>query len=68
MTKQNQEYVELMIKKLHKDPDKFERMFAAQYLAKYNLSKCKEHLLKAVSEDPDSEVVCCIRKLLEDNK
>lgn len=57
-----------MIKKLYTDPDKFERMFAAQYLAKYNLSKGKEHLLKAVLEDPNPEVAHCIRTLLKDNK
>lgn len=57
-----------MIKKLYTDPDKFERMFAAQYLAKYNLSKGKEHLLKVVLEDPNPEVVHCIRTLLKENK
>ena len=57
-----------MIKQLYRDPDKFERMFAAQYLAKYHLSKCKEHLMKAVLEEPDPEVVHCIRKLLQDAK
>ncbi len=68
LTEPNQVNVELMLKKLQKDPDKYERMFAAQYLAKYNFSKCKEHLMKAVLEDSDPEVVHCIRKVLEDNK
>jgi len=67
LAKPNQEIVETMIKKLQKDPDKFERMFAAQYLAKYNLSGYKEDLMKAILEDPDPEVVHCIRKLLEHN-
>ncbi|MFW9906271.1 MAG: HEAT repeat domain-containing protein [Candidatus Thorarchaeota archaeon] len=68
LTNQNHQSVELMIKKLYTDPDKFERMFAAQYLAKYNLSKSKEHLMKAVLEDPNPEVVHCIRTLLKDYK
>ena len=68
LMKTNHENVEFLIKKLQKDPDKFERMFAAQYLGKYNFSKCKEHLMKAVLEDSDPEVVRCIRKILEDNK
>ena len=68
LTKPNQENVKTMIKKLQKDPDKFERMFAAQYLAKYYFSKCKRKLMKAVLVDPDPEVVHCIRKLLKDNK
>ncbi len=53
-----------MIEKLQKDPDKFERMFAAQYLAKYNFSESKEFLQRALN-DPDPEVVYCVRKLLE---
>ena len=64
LSKPNQENVEIMIKKLRKDPDKFERMFAAQYLAKYNLSEYKEYLKKAILEDSEPEVVHCIRKLL----
>ncbi|UCE14021.1 MAG: HEAT repeat domain-containing protein [Candidatus Heimdallarchaeota archaeon] len=54
----------LMIKKLQHDPDKFERMFAAQYLARYNFSEIKDYLIKAL-EDPDPEVVLLVRKLLE---
>ncbi|UCG00403.1 MAG: HEAT repeat domain-containing protein [Candidatus Heimdallarchaeota archaeon] len=68
MTKQNRKNVEILIKKLHEDPDKFERMFAAQYLAKYNLSRCEVNLKKAVLEDPDPDVVQSIRKLLKDDK
>ena len=67
LTKPNQENIETMIKKLQKDPDKFERMFAAQYLAKYNLSEYKEYLMKAIFEDPNPEVIHCIRKLLKHN-
>jgi HEAT repeat protein len=48
--------LEKMIYKLLKDPDKFERMFAAQYLAKYNFKESEEFLRKAL-EDPDPEVV-----------
>jgi hypothetical protein len=67
LSKSNQENVEIMIKKLQKDPDKFERMFAAQYLAKYNLLEYKKYLKKAIFEDPNPEVVHCIRKLLGHN-
>ena len=48
LTEPNQENVELVIKKFQKNPDKFERMFAAQYLAKYYFSESKGHLKKAV--------------------
>ena len=68
MTKPYQKNVELILKKLRKDPDKYERMFAAQYIAKYYFSMCKKHLENAVLEDSDPDVVLCIRKLLEDNK
>ena len=54
-----------MIEKLQKDPGKFERMFAAQYLAKYDYSKSKKHLQRAALEDADPEVVHCIRNLLQ---
>ena len=57
-----------MIDKLQKDPDKFERMFAAQYLARYNFSISKKHLSKVVLEDTDPDVVLCVRKLLDDRK
>ncbi len=57
-----------MIEKLQKDPDKFERMFAAQYLAKYNYLKSKKHLQRAIIEDTDPEVVHYIRRLLEDRE
>ncbi|MFX0124054.1 MAG: hypothetical protein ACFFAE_10490 [Candidatus Hodarchaeota archaeon] len=68
MTKPNQKNIELLLEKLRKDPDKFERMFAAQYLARYYFLQCKKHLENAVLEDPDPEVIHCIRNLLEDNK
>jgi len=45
-----------MIAKLQQDPDKFERMFAAQYLAKYSYLKSKEVLCIALN-DEDPEVV-----------
>ena len=57
-----------MIEKLQKDPDKFERMFAAQYLARYNFSISKERLSKVILEDTDPDVVLCVRKLLDDRK
>lgn len=57
-----------MIEKLQKDPDKFERMFAAQCLAKYNFSISKEHLRKAILKDTDPDVILCVRKLLDDRK
>lgn len=57
-----------MIEKLQKDPDKFERMFAAQYLARYNFLISKEHLREVISEDTDPDVVLCVRKLLDDRK
>ncbi|MFX0209685.1 MAG: hypothetical protein ACFFDT_27135 [Candidatus Hodarchaeota archaeon] len=66
MAKTKKENIELMVEKLQKHPDRFERMFAAQYLAKYNFSRSKKHLQRAVLEDVDPEVVRCIRKILED--
>jgi hypothetical protein len=65
LTKANQKTIEMMIKKLQEDPDKFERMFAAQYLVKYNLSTCKKHLEKAALDESDPEVVCCIHPASE---
>lgn len=53
-----------MIAKLKHDPDKFERMFAAQYLAKYSYLKSKKALCTALS-DKDPEVAECVRKLIE---
>ncbi|MHA1973273.1 MAG: HEAT repeat domain-containing protein [Candidatus Hodarchaeales archaeon] len=51
-----------MIIKLKEDPDKYERMFAAQYLAKYNYVKSKNILLEAISTEPDNEVINTIKK------
>ena len=65
---QKQENIKLMIEKLQQDPDKFERMFAAQYLSKYNFSKSKEYLQRVILEDTDPEVVHCVRKLLKDGE
>lgn len=65
---QKQENIKLMIEKLQQDPDKFERMFAAQYLSKYNFSKSKEYLQRVILEDADPEVVHCVRKLLKDGE
>ena len=53
-----------MVKKLQHDPDKYERMFAVQYLAKYNFIESKKFLEDALN-DPDPEVVLCVRKHLE---
>ena len=55
---------EEMIHKLLNDPDKFERMFAAQYLFKYNYSETKS-ILKNALNDRDPEVVVCITRLFE---
>ena len=66
LTKPNEKSVKTLIKKLQKDPDKFERMFSAQYLTKYKLLEYKEYLMKAILEEHDPEVVHCIRKILED--
>ncbi|MHA2290106.1 MAG: HEAT repeat domain-containing protein [Promethearchaeota archaeon] len=53
-----------MIQKLFNDPDKFERMFAARYLCKYNFSECKL-ILKDALQDEDPEVAVCVARLLE---
>ncbi|MFX0170383.1 MAG: HEAT repeat domain-containing protein [Candidatus Hodarchaeota archaeon] len=53
-----------MIKKLQHDKDKYERMFAAQYLAKYQFKESKKFLEKAL-EDPDPEVAECVQQHLE---
>ena len=68
LTNPNQENAKLMLEKLRKDPDKFERMFAAQYLTKYNFSKYEEYLEKAVLYESDPEVVHCIDRLLKENR
>lgn len=53
-----------MVKKVLNDPDKFERMFAARYLAKYDFNNSKSVLLEALT-DKDEDVVECISKLLQ---
>ncbi len=55
---------EEMIQKLLNDPDKFERMFAARYLFKYNYSESKS-ILEDVLKDNDPEVAFCIARLFE---
>lgn len=64
LAKDKVESINLIIKKLQHDPDKFERMFAAQYLARYNFSEIKD-LLKQALNDPDPEVVRLVSKLLK---
>ncbi|MHA1227564.1 MAG: HEAT repeat domain-containing protein [Candidatus Hodarchaeales archaeon] len=54
-------FLEMAIK-LKEDPDKYERMFAAQYLAKYNYKKSKNFLLEAILDESDQEVVNTIKK------
>ncbi len=53
-----------MIEKLQNDPDKFERMFAAKFIAKYNFEESKESLEKALN-DEDPDVVTLIKDLLQ---
>ena len=56
---------EKMIQKVLYDPDKFERMFAARYLSKYQYFKSKAILLKLL-EDDDLDVVRCATRLLQE--
>jgi HEAT repeat protein len=58
---------EKMVKKLLNDPDKFERMFAARYLAKYDFVNSKSELLVALN-DENEEVIECILKLLQQKR
>lgn len=51
-----------MVHKLFNDEDKFERMFAAQYLAKYMAHP--QDLLKKALNDNDPEVRTCIQSLI----
>ncbi|MFX0185889.1 MAG: HEAT repeat domain-containing protein [Candidatus Hodarchaeota archaeon] len=62
--KEKSDILTTMIEKLQYNKDKFERMFAAQYLAKYNFEESKEFLEKAL-EDPDPEVAQCVKRYLE---
>jgi hypothetical protein len=61
------DYLDQMIVKLKHDTDKFERMFAAQYLAKYSYLNSKEALFSAIN-DEDPEVAECIRRLIEERE
>ena len=56
---------EKMVQKILYDPDKFERMFAARYLSKYQYRESKAILLKLL-EDDDLEVVRCVTKILQE--
>ena len=60
-----EEIREKMIEKLLNDPDKFERMFAAQYLYKYDYVASKSALINALNEDEDEEVVRCITVIIQ---
>jgi hypothetical protein len=66
LSQANPDVKEQMIEKLHQDPDKFERMFAAQYLARYFFSESREHLYNAFTKEKDPDVVQSIRKLLDE--
>ena len=61
---QNLTWEKLVQKVLH-DPDKFERMFAARYLSKYQYTESKAILFKLL-EDYDLEVVKCVTKILQE--
>jgi hypothetical protein len=56
---------EEMVHKVLHNPDKFERMFAARYLSKYQYNQSKPILLKLL-EDNDLDVVRCIVKILHE--
>ena len=68
LTATKEEIREKMVDKLLKDPDKFERMFAARYLYKYDFIASKSALITALNEDEDKEVVRCITVLLKEKK
>ncbi len=53
-----------MILKLKRDSDKYERMFAAQYLARYSSLKTRKILLEALN-DKDPEIVKYIKIFLK---
>ncbi len=55
-----------MIDKLRNDPDKFERMFAAKFIAKYNFEGSREFLEKALLNDGDSDVILLIKDILKE--
>jgi hypothetical protein len=54
-----------MVQKLLNDPDKYERMFAARYLFKYDYTECKPILLE-ILDDKDEEVVRCVVRLFRE--
>ncbi|MHA1967342.1 MAG: HEAT repeat domain-containing protein [Candidatus Hodarchaeales archaeon] len=64
MDKHKNDILDQMILKLREDPDEYERMFAAQYLAKYSSSKTKKILLEALAND-DPETIESIKKILK---
>jgi hypothetical protein len=64
LDKQKNDVFDQMILKLREDPDKYERMFAAQYLAKSSSVKIEKILLEALNDD-DPELVESIKKILK---
>ncbi len=67
LTANKEKIREKMVDKLLNDPDKYERMFAAQYLYKYDYSASKSVLI-SVLKDEDREVVNCITRLLKEQR
>lgn len=59
----NKDLLGTMVKKLREHPDRFERIFAAQYLVRYSREGSEKFLHEALA-DPNPEVVACVRKLL----
>ncbi|MFW9853957.1 MAG: HEAT repeat domain-containing protein [Candidatus Thorarchaeota archaeon] len=59
----NKDLFRTMVKKLLEHPDRFERIFAAQYLARYTRERSEKFLYEALA-DPDPEVVACVQHLL----
>ena len=56
-----------MVHKLLHDPDKFERMFAAQYLCKYDFLASKP-IFTSLLNDEDMELVNFIAKILQEQR
>ena len=54
-----------MVQKVLHDPDKFERMFAARYLSKYQYSESKDVIFKLL-EDDDLDIVRCATRILQE--
>ncbi len=67
LTANKEKIREKMVDKLLNDPDKYERMFAAQYLCKYDFSANKSVLI-SVLDDEDREVVNCITRSLKEQR